>query len=64
MAHCDINLPDPLPADPFNGLLLPCKHKGNGRCWLFLMTLKPDDSGADAAGDTHRTHDVSISANQ
>ncbi len=29
VAHCDINLPDPLPADLFNGLLLPCQHKGN-----------------------------------
>nr|HBE5490392.1 fimbria/pilus outer membrane usher protein [Escherichia coli] len=27
-AHCDISLPDPLPADLFNGLLLPCQTKG------------------------------------
>ena len=31
VAHCDINLPDPLPADLFNGLLLPCQHKGKRR---------------------------------
>ncbi|XNM60392.1 hypothetical protein ACLK1T_22015 [Escherichia coli] len=29
VAHCDINLPDPLPANLFNGLLLPCQHKGD-----------------------------------
>lgn len=28
-AQCEINLPDPLPADLFNGLLLPCQQKGN-----------------------------------
>ncbi|MEY0670252.1 FimD/PapC C-terminal domain-containing protein, partial [Escherichia coli] len=27
-AHCDIALPAPLPADLFNGLLLPCQTKG------------------------------------
>ncbi|MCH5359836.1 fimbrial biogenesis outer membrane usher protein [Escherichia fergusonii] len=26
--HCEISLPDPLPADLFNGLLLPCKQQG------------------------------------
>lgn len=25
--HCEISLPDPLPADLFNGLLLPCQQK-------------------------------------
>lgn len=28
VAHCDIHLPDPLPADLFNGLLLPCQQTG------------------------------------
>lgn len=37
VAHCDINLPDPLPADLFNGLLLPCQHKGN------VAPVVPDD---------------------
>ncbi|HFK9066726.1 TPA: outer membrane usher protein, partial [Escherichia coli] len=27
-SHCDISLPDPLPNDLFNGLLLPCQQKG------------------------------------
>ena len=27
-SHCEILLPDPLPADLFNGLLLPCQQKG------------------------------------
>lgn len=27
-SHCEISLPDPLPADLFNGLLLPCQQKG------------------------------------
>lgn len=29
VAQCDISLPDPLPADLFNGLLLPCQQTGN-----------------------------------
>ncbi|MFO6484348.1 hypothetical protein ACLBR5_12130 [Escherichia coli] len=53
VAHCDINLPDPLPADLFNGLLLPCQHKGN------VAPVVPDaqagHSGADATGDTHQS---------
>lgn len=62
VAHCDINLPDPLPADLFNGLLLPCQHKGN------VAPVVPDDIKPVIQEQTQQVTPgnppVSISANQ
>ncbi|MEX1765282.1 fimbrial usher protein YfcU, partial [Escherichia coli] len=62
VAHCDINLPDPLPADLFNGLLLPCQHKGN------VAPVVPDDIKPVIQEQTQQVTPtdppVSVSANQ
>lgn len=60
VAHCDINLPDPLPADLFNGLLLPCQHKGNVAPCHFAGG-QTGDSGTDTAGDANGTPDFNFS---
>ncbi|HGU1758302.1 TPA: fimbrial biogenesis outer membrane usher protein, partial [Escherichia coli] len=39
-SHCDISLPDPLPNDLFNGLLLPCQQKG-GSAPVITHDIQP-----------------------
>ena len=62
VAYCDINLPGPLPADLFNGLLLPCQHKGN------VAPVVPDDIKPVIQEQTQQVTPtdppVSVSANQ
>ncbi len=60
VAHCDINLPDPLPADLFNGLLLPCQHKGNVAP-ITSPAVKPAIQEQNTAGDANGTSDFNFS---